>query len=66
LSAGNGEVFYFVLGSTLASGRRRPGLAADMGRGCSRCLEVAVVPIWLPVESPRHPETTVPRPGAIR
>jgi hypothetical protein len=60
------EFFISFLRSTLASGRHRPGLAADSGCGCSRCLEVAVVPVRLQVESPCHPDTTVPCPGAVR
>jgi hypothetical protein len=35
-------------------------------RGRSQYPQAAVVPIWLAVESPSHPEGTVPHPGAIR
>jgi hypothetical protein len=42
------------------------GPTAGSGFSRSQFLEVAVVSVWPPVESPCGPEKTVPRPGTIR
>jgi hypothetical protein len=39
-----------------------PGRPLDLGFGCSQCLEVAVVPVWLPVESPCRADFDGPMP----
>jgi hypothetical protein len=39
-----------------------PDRPMDFGFGCSQCLEVAVVPIWLPAESPCRADSDGPAP----